>query len=105
MSSELRQAARCHSLDMATQNYFSHDSLDGHSPWTRIANAGYRGSPTAENIAAGYPNATSVMNGWMSSAGHCVNIMNANSNEIGIGFASSSGSTYRTYWTQDFGKR
>lgn len=105
MNAELRQAARCHSLDMATQNYFSHDGLDGTSPWTRIAAAGYRGFPAAENIAAGYADARLVVNGLMGSAGHCKNIMQASSNEIGIGFSSSSTAAYRTYWTQDFGRR
>ena len=105
MNSALREAARCHSLDMATQNYFSHDSLDGTSPWTRIAASGYRGSAAAENIAAGYSDARSVVNGLMGSVGHCKNIMQAASNEIGIGFAKSSSASYRDYWTQDFGRR
>jgi uncharacterized protein YkwD len=105
MNAALRLAARCHSLDMGSQNYFTHESKDGRSPWNRIANAGYRGSPTAENIAAGYGDARSVMNGWMTSPGHCRNIMLPNSTEIGIGYAFSSRSDYRTYWTQDFGRR
>ncbi len=105
MNPELRQAARCHSLDMATQNYFAHDSMDGRSPWMRMANAGYRGFPTAENIAAGYPDARSAVDGWMSSPGHCGNIMEPSSNETGIGYAPASSGTYRTYWTHDFGRR
>jgi len=105
MSPALRQSARCHSLDMATQNYFSHESLDGSSPWTRIAAAGYAGTATAENIAAGYSDARSVVRALMGSAGHCKNIMQRSSNEIGIGFASSSTASYHSYWTQDFGRR
>ncbi len=105
MNSELREAARCHSLDMATQNYFAHESLDGRSPWGRIAAAGYRGSPAGENIAAGYPDARAVVNGLMGSPGHCRNIMQASSNEVGIGFANSSTGAYHSYWTQDFGRR
>jgi uncharacterized protein YkwD len=105
MNAALRQSARCHSLDMATQNYFTHESKDGRSPWTRMTNAGYHGFPAAENIAAGYGDARSVMNGWMASPGHCRNIMLSTATEIGIGFAFSSQSDYRTYWTQDFGRR
>lgn len=105
MNVALRQSARCHSLDMGTQNYFTHDSKDGRSPWTRMANAGYHGYPTAENIAAGYGDAHSVTNGWMASPGHCRNIMLSTSTEIGIGFAFSPQSDYRDYWTQDFGRR
>jgi uncharacterized protein YkwD len=101
----LRQAARCHSLDMGTRNYFDHTNLDGLSPWQRIANAGYTGSPTAENIAAGQQTAELVVAGWMTSPGHCQNIMGASSTELGVGFASVPGSRYTRYWTQNFGRR
>jgi uncharacterized protein YkwD len=101
----LRQAARCHSLDMAAHNYFSHDSQDGRSPWDRIAQAGYTGFGNAENIAAGQVTAASVMDSWMSSTGHCTNIMRSGSNEIGIGYAYDASSDYDRYWTQDYGQR
>src|SRR5262245_40173873 len=45
----LREASRCHSLDMGTNGYFAHDSQDGRSPWDRIRQAGYSASPTGEN--------------------------------------------------------
>jgi uncharacterized protein YkwD len=102
---KLRQAARCHSLDMARQNYFSHDSLDGRSPWQRISDAGYTGFGNAENIAAGQSSAADVMTSWMNSTGHCNNIMTSGSNEIGIGYGYDASSDYDRYWTQDFGKR
>jgi uncharacterized protein YkwD len=105
MEAKLRQAARCHSLDMGQHNYFSHDSQDGRSPWDRIRNAGYTGFGNAENIAAGQANAAAVMDSWMNSPGHCNNIMTAGSNEIGIGYAFDASSSFDRYWTQDFGKR
>ncbi len=105
MDAKLRQAARCHSLDMARHNYFSHDSQDGRSPWTRIQDAGYTGFGNAENIAAGQDSAASVMQSWMTSTGHCNNIMTAGSNEIGIGYGLDTSSDFDRYWTQDFGKR
>jgi uncharacterized protein YkwD len=43
------------------------------------------------------------MDGWMSSAGHCRNIMSGSYRSIGIGYALNTGATYRHYWTQDFG--
>ncbi|HTJ47663.1 MAG TPA: CAP domain-containing protein [Kofleriaceae bacterium] len=105
LDTHLRQAARCHSLDMATHDYFSHTSQDGRSPWDRIAAAGYTGFGNAENIAAGQANAASVMDTWMNSAGHCTNIMSTSSNEIGIGYAYDASADYDRYWTQDFGER
>jgi uncharacterized protein YkwD len=105
MDEKLRQAARCHSLDMAQHNYFSHDSQDGRSPWDRISEAGYTAFGNAENIAAGQGDAESVMGSWMDSTGHCNNIMSGGSNEIGIGYAFDQASDFDRLWTQDFGQR
>lgn len=38
-----------------------------------------------ENIARGYANAASVMNGWMNSEGHRNNILTARYNSVGLG--------------------
>ncbi|MBI2377738.1 MAG: CAP domain-containing protein [Deltaproteobacteria bacterium] len=106
MQSQLREAARAHSLDMGTNNYFSHTSLDGRSFFQRIVDSGWAGScPCGENIAAGYSSPEAVVSGWMSSPGHCANIMSASYGAIGIGAAFKSGSTYGWYWTQDFAAR
>jgi len=101
----LREAARCHSLDMAVNAYFSHTSLDGSTPWDRIAAAGYTGSATAENIAAGYATPQAVVEGWMTSTGHCNNIMGSNSNETGVGYAYLATAPWGHYWTETFGHR
>jgi uncharacterized protein YkwD len=104
MDANLRAAARGHSLDMATQNYFSHVSLDGRTFDQRIRNAGYGGAfPLGENIAAGQTSPQAVVDGWMNSPGHCQNIMSPGFKAIGVGYAFRSGSTYRHYWTQNFG--
>ncbi|MCY1014033.1 CAP domain-containing protein [Nannocystis pusilla] len=39
-----------------------------------------------ENIAAGYSTAAQVVNGWMTSTGHCNNIMNGNYKHLGVGY-------------------
>ncbi len=94
---QLTAAAQKHSEDMATQKYFSHNSLDGRSPWDRIRAEGYTYSQAGENIAMGYSTATAVMNGWMNSSGHRANILNCSFTEIGIGYD-------QRYWTQDFAR-
>ncbi|HZV82336.1 MAG TPA: CAP domain-containing protein, partial [Geobacteraceae bacterium] len=48
---ELHDAARGHSVDMATNNYFSHTSQDGRTFSDRIQAAGYQYSTAGENIA------------------------------------------------------
>ena len=100
-SSALQRAAQGHSADMAAKDYFSHDSQDGRSFADRIRAAGYSGGSIAENIAAGQSTASSVMKGWMNSAGHRANILNCRYSALGVGYAK--GGSYGYYWTQDFG--
>lgn len=104
MDPEARCAARYHSLWMAESGSFAHESPGGDlgdSFDARMRNAGYRGSPYGENIAAGYATARDVMAGWMASDGHCANIMASYPTKIGVGFYQ--GGSWSTYWTQDFG--
>jgi uncharacterized protein YkwD len=101
----LATAARGHSIDMSQQNYFSHTSLDGRLFHQRITAAGYPYSTCGENIASGYSTPQAVMNGWMNSPGHRANILNSAFCDIGVGYAFGSASTYKNYWTQDFGRR
>lgn len=97
----LRCAARYHSKDMVDRDFFSHDNPDGEDPWDRIAKTGYGSYKTAgENIAAGSGTAAGVMNQWMTSDGHCANIMNPEFTEIGIGYYP--GGDYGHVWTQVF---
>jgi uncharacterized protein YkwD len=104
MSPTLRTAARLHSRDMAQQGYFAHESLDGRRFTDRMREAGYQGSgPWGENIASGYPDAASVVQGWMDSPGHCENIMNGRFGVLGVGYHFEGSSRMGSYWTQKFG--
>ena len=55
-----------------------------------------------ENIAAGYGDPASVMNGWMNSEGHRANILNGSFGQVGIGYYTDPNSGYGTYWVQIF---
>jgi uncharacterized protein YkwD len=99
----LARAARAHSEDMARNNYFSHDSRDGASPSDRVVRAGYDFRGTAENIAAGQMTPEAVMAGWISSPGHCANLMDAEFTDMGVALASNRRSQRGAYWTQVFG--
>lgn len=102
----LARAATAHSLDMATQNYFSHTSLDGRSFVDRIEAQGYADwRAVAENISAGRSTMDATIASWLQSSGHCRNIMNPRYKDYGVSVAYKSGSRYGTYWTQDFGAR
>lgn len=98
----LAQAASGHALDMATQNYFSHTSLDGRTAAQRIEAAGYAWRSIGENISAGQGTVDAVVDGWMASDGHCANLMNPAFVHVGLACASgSSTTTYSSYWTLD----
>ncbi len=95
------EASRLHSQDMADQNYFEHDSLDGRSPWARMEAQGIRWSRVAENIAAGHSDGVDAYNGWVNSAGHRSNMLGA-CQQLGVGAGYNASSAYRWYMTQDF---
>jgi uncharacterized protein YkwD len=105
-STQLNQAAQGHSTDMAVNDYFSHTSLDGRTPWDRILATGYTYTTAAENIAAGYSTPAAVVSGWMNSSGHRANILNCALTEIGVGYVYYTPDTgsvnYQHYWTQVF---
>ncbi len=104
LNAQLNTAAYNHSNDMARNDYFSHTGLNGSNFSQRVNAAGYSGSPRGENIAAGNASVVNTFNQWLNSAGHLNNMLNSNSDEMGIGHASDNGSAYTHYWTQIFGK-
>ena len=97
----LTAAAAGHAQDMATNDYFSHTSRDGRTFVDRIKAQGYP-VPRSENIAAGQPTVTAVMDAWMASAGHRANILDCSA--VAMGAASANGGSYGIYWVQDFGR-
>lgn len=93
----LNDAGRFHSQDMWENEHFSHSSSDGTSFAERMSRFYFDSGYIGENIAAGYGSSMSaVLYGWMCSAGHRANIMNADYNELGTGVVAA-------YYTQDFG--
>ena len=104
MDASLRCAARVHSLDMATRDFFSHQNPEDEGPSVRMDAAGYMGKGWGENISAGRSSAEKTMEGWMKSDGHCSNIMNSGYTLIGVGYAPSTTAQYKHYWTQTFGR-
>jgi len=103
MNAALQTAARGHSADMAAKNYFDHTSPDGTQPGQRMKGAGFFGSYSGENIAAGNDSAESTMGQWMKSPGHCSNIMDKDFKYLGVGYGQNPSAKYKHYWTQNFG--
>lgn len=93
---KLCEAARDHSRDMLTHNFFAHESpVPGKkTPWDRAKRFGTTAS--GENIAAGYQDGRAANLGWFHSPGHHRNMLD-NHRRVGIGRAN-------TYFTELFGK-
>ena len=101
----LNQVSHNHSADMAARNYFSHTSQDGRTFDQRMRDGEYTyNTYLGENIAAGNATGAATFTQWRNSAGHNANMLSANFRAIGIGRAYSATSTYRWYWTTDFGE-
>jgi uncharacterized protein YkwD len=104
LSALLDDAAQIHATDMATHDFFAHEGSDGSRPSDRITRVGYKWHAVAENIAAGYREIDPVVQGWLTSPGHCANIMNPAYTQMGIAFALNPKSESGIYWSQTFGR-
>lgn len=101
----LSAAAHSHSVDMATNNFFDHDSFDGTSCFDRIEEAGYSSSKMGEVIGGGYSEAQSIVNAWMTSPEHEELLLSSDFDRIGAGYYYDADptDTYHHYWTVDLG--
>jgi uncharacterized protein YkwD len=107
MDARIRCSARYHSLWMAENDHFDHSSVGGDlgdDPFERMERTGFAGEPVGENIAQGYESPFQVVAGWMTSDGHCANIMNPYANVIGIGYFHQQPGSFGHLWTQNFGR-
>ncbi|HTE40879.1 MAG TPA: CAP domain-containing protein [Steroidobacteraceae bacterium] len=100
----LTRAAAAHAKDMAVHNQVAHEGSDGSSPGVRATRAGYAWKSVGENVAAGQLSAAEVVEGWLSSPGHCSNIMDADFKEMGIAFVVDPKTDLGIYWAQLFGR-
>ena len=105
MNPQIRCAARNHSLDMSTRDFFGHENPDGELVGDRFNNAGYAYAFAGENLAGGVDlqTAEQAVAGLLTSDDHCANMMGANYTEFGAGFFEGSGAL-TLYWTQTFGR-
>ena len=123
----LRCAARLHSLDMATRDFFSQGTWDESAPTcssdadcgarqlcdsrlpgetpqrcldgtsVRLDDVGWTGRSWAELISGGSETATAAVDYWMGSPGTCSMVMASDPTHIGIGYAA--GGPYGHTWT------
>lgn len=97
------RAAQLHSEYMAAEGEMTHVGPPGlETAGARVSAQGYSWTYVSENVAVGYADAAAVMAGWLSSPGHCRNIMNPDAEDVGMGYAEADDG--RPYWTQNFAR-
>ena len=104
-NAQLDQMANIQAENMAHFQKMAHVIPEASLPTMgdRARHVGYPFGRLAENVALGYPDAETVVNGWMTSKGHRANILNPDVVETGVAIArSSSGGVY---YCQVFGRR
>lgn len=99
----LTYAARRHARDMAERSFFAHEAPDGTTLRDRLDVAGFGGCAAGENIARGQTSPEQVVEGWMSSDGHCANILAGRYSRLGVGYYDDPAATLRRLWVQNFG--
>jgi uncharacterized protein YkwD len=103
LSPILARAALAHAKDMSANSFFEHRGSNGSKPAERATRAGYDWAAVAENIAEGPATAEAVVQGWLDSPGHCVNIMGAQYREMGLAYFTDFEHKGEIYWAQEFG--
>jgi hypothetical protein len=83
-NSELDRAALLKAQDILANDYFSHYSPTGTSPWYWFGQAGYNYDFAGENLAIGFLDSEEVSQAWMLSPSHRANVLSSNYEEIGI---------------------
>ena len=104
---QLLDAARGHSKDMACNNFYNHKGSDGSSPVERIASQGYVYSAAAENIydGEGLNNTPlAAFNSWLDNPEYLANILDGYYTQVGIGYMCNAESTLGGYYTAIFAR-
>jgi uncharacterized protein YkwD len=104
-SEQLDRMAKIQAENMARFQKMAHTLPNAQLPTLgdRARYVGYPFGRLTENVALGYPNAETAVEGWMNSTGHRRNILDGGVVETGIGVArSSSGGIY---YCQVFARR
>jgi len=89
LNSKLDAAAQANADDMAARDYWSHYTPEGNPPWIWVNNQGYTYQALGQNLATGFSDEQSTINGWMASPPHRENLLSSNFTEVGFGYANN----------------
>jgi len=102
-SKTLDQAALMKAQDMVANNYFSHQSPQGITPWFWFTKAGYQYTYAGENLAVGFIDSRTVFNAWLNSPSHKENMLNPHYTEVGTAVVKGFGGNDAIVVVQLFG--
>jgi uncharacterized protein YkwD len=101
---KLNQAAKVHAEDMATNNFYAHQSSNGSTLIDRLIQQDYQAVGTiGQNISIGFDNAQDVFDFWLNRDADCMNIFNPNFRDIGIRHHIDPKSLSAHTWVSVFG--
>jgi hypothetical protein len=83
-NAKLTNAAEDKVKDMIQNDYFSHTSPNGVTPWYWLQKDGYAPKTAGENLAINFSSAKDQNDAWMASKGHRENILNTKYTETGV---------------------
>ena len=83
-SNVLSEVAEDKLQNMIENNYFSHTSPSGVTPWYWFEESHYDYKYAGENLAINFSDAVDQHNAWMKSPAHKQNILNSDYKEIGM---------------------
>ena len=87
-SGQLIAAAQNKANDMATRDYWSHNTPEGNPPWIFVDAQGYEYFKVGENLATGYSTEAATVDAWMASPSHRANMLDNAYSEVGFGYAN-----------------
>lgn len=93
LNGNLNYAAQNHSQDMFKNQFLEHASSNGDTLVERMHAANYHWLAVAENIAHNQKSIGQVIDDWLSSPGHCSNMMSTAYTHTGV-------ANVNRYWTQ-----
>ncbi|MEK9178369.1 MAG: CAP domain-containing protein, partial [Patescibacteria group bacterium] len=106
LSPELSLAASNKADDMFVKDYWAHNSPDGKTPWKFIRDSGYNYIYAGENLARGFTSGGDVVNAWMDSPTHRLNVLSPNYEDIGFSVMTGKlGGEETVLVVQEFGGR
>ena len=93
LNSKLTLASYKHSLDMSENQFLEHVSSNGDTLVERMQEVNYVWSAVGENLAHNQKTIQQVIEDWLSSPGHCSNLMSSDYTQAGVAVVN-------WYWTQ-----